>query len=524
MTEAIPKRILWADDEIDLLTPHILYLRERGYAVTPVPTGEDALEMVGREPFDVVLLDEMMPGMGGLETLTAIQAKRAGLPVILITKSEQESLMDEALGRRITDYLTKPVNPSQVFLAVKKVVESQDLVRSQAARDYVSHVQKMALLDPSRLGWREWIDLSKDAARWDLELEALGDSGLVQAHEDQKRQLEAEFGRYIEGAYPDWVHSSPEHRPPLSSDVVERFVAPRLRQGKRVVLLVIDCLRLDHWAVLQPVLEEHFHIETDFLYSLLPTATPYSRNAIFAGLFVDELGRRHPDLWNEDSRDERSKNRFERPLLERQLERLHITLDRPLKYLKIYTAEESQNVARQAHSFDSIGLLALVYNFIDILTHGRSESTILKELAPDEKAFRAVTRAWFEHSPMLETLQALSRQDATIVITTDHGSILGRRAARVQGSRETSTNLRYKFGVNLNADPRQGITVKKPETYRLPSDGVNKNYILAKEDYFFVYPTRFHEFERQFRDTFQHGGVSMAEMIIPCAVLHPRGA
>jgi CheY-like chemotaxis protein len=524
MNEAAKKRVLWADDEIDLLTPHILYLQERGYAVTPVPTGEDALEMVGREPFDVVLLDEMMPGMGGLETLSAIQEKRAGMPVILITKSEQESLMDEALGRRITDYLTKPVNPSQVYLAVKKVVEAQDLVRSQAARDYVSHVQKMALLDPARLDWREWIEVSREVARWDLALEALGDTGLTQAHEDQKRQLEAEFGRFIERAYPEWVHSAPDRRPPLSLDVVERYVAPRLQRGERVVLLVIDCMRLDHWIALQPVLEDHFHIETEYLYSLLPTATPYSRNAIFAGLFVDELGRRHPDLWNEDSKDERSKNRFERPLLERQLERLRLPLERPLKYVKIYTADESQNVARQAHSFDSLGLLALVYNFIDILTHGRSESAILQELAPDEKAFRAVTRAWFQHSPMFETLQALARQDATVVLTTDHGSVLGRRAARVQGSRETSTNLRYKFGLNLNADPRQGITVKKPETYRLPSDGVNKNYILAKEDYFFVYPTRFHEFERQFRDTFQHGGVSMAEMIVPCAILHPRPA
>jgi len=239
-------------------------------------------------------------------------------------------------------------------------------------------------------------------------------------------------------------------------------------------------------------------------------------------LFMDELGKKHPDLWSESSRDERSKNRFERPLLERQLDRLGAIPTKPLKYIKIYTAEESQNVRRQVHSFEALGLVALVFNFIDILSHGRSESEILKELAPDEKAFRAVTRAWFQHSPMFETFQELAKQDATVILTSDHGSILGRRAAKVQGSRETSTNLRYKFGTNLNVDSRQGIPIKNPETYRLPSEGVNKNYILAKEDYYFVYPTRFHEFEQKFKGTFQHGGVSLEEMVLPCAVMTPR--
>jgi CheY-like chemotaxis protein len=517
------KRILWADDEIDLLKPHILFLQGKGFDVVPVPSGEDAIALVGEQAFDVVLLDEMMPGMGGLATLAELKDRRPSLPVILITKSEQEDLMDEALGKRITDYLIKPVNPSQIFLAVKKVFEAQELVRSQGARDYVQHAQRMAMLDTGRLDAAGWLELARDLANWDLEIDRLGDPGLRQAHLDQRRELNAEFGRFIERAYPEWGRAAEGERPMLSLDVVPRYVAPQLREGRRVVLVVIDCMRLDQWLAIAPLLEPYFETTTDLYYGLLPSATPYARNAIFAGMYIDELGKRYPDLWNEDVHDDRSKNRFERPLLERQLERLKAVPKRPLKYMKVYTAEESVNVRKQAHSFDSLGLVAIVFNFLDILTHGRSESDILQELAPDETSFRAVMRAWFTHSPLLEILRELSRQDATVFVTTDHGSVLGKRAALVHGSRETSTNLRYKFGTNLKVDPRQGITIKDPSTWRLPNEGVNKNYILAKEDYYFVYPTRFHEYERQFRGSFQHGGVSLEELIVPIATLEPRG-
>jgi hypothetical protein len=309
----------------------------------------------------------------------------------------------------------------------------------------------------------------------------------------------------------------------LSTDVVERHVAPLTRAERRAVLVIIDCMRLDQWLAIEPLLEPYFQVNTELYYGLLPSATPYARNAIFAGLPMDELRRKHPDLWSEESKDERSKNRFERPLLEHQLSRLKATPKRAIKYIKVYTAEESLNVRRQVHSFDQLGLVAIVFNFLDILTHGRSESDILQELAPDESSFRAVMRAWFTHSPLFDVLRELAKQDATVVLTTDHGSVLGRRSALVYGSRETSTNLRYKFGTNLRVDPRQGITIKDPTQYRLPNDGVNKNYILAKEDYYFVYPTRFHEFERQFRGSFQHGGVSLEEMVIPVATLTPRG-
>jgi len=299
-------------------------------------------------------------------------------------------------------------------------------------------------------------------------------------------------------------------------------VAPRLKRGERTALVVIDCLRLDQWLTLEPLLSEHFEIEREHYCSILPTATPYSRNAIFSGLLPAELYERHPDLWQEISGDERSKNRFERQLLELQLDRLKARPTRPIRYFKIYDASEAQQARRQSSGFAGLGLVALVYNFIDILSHGRSESELLQELAPDEAAFRSVMKAWFVHSPLYEILRILGQQGFAIVLTTDHGSVLARRASKVHGNRDTSTNLRYKFGLNLNCDPKEAVILRDPKLFKLPDDGVNKNYILAREDYFFVYPTRFHEYERQFRGSFQHGGISIEEMVLPRVTLTPR--
>jgi hypothetical protein len=289
-----------------------------------------------------------------------------------------------------------------------------------------------------------------------------------------------------------------------------------------VVFIIIDCMRLDQWFTIEPLLEEYFDIQREYYCSILPTATPYARNAIFSGLLPAELHKRHPDLWQESSNDERTKNRYERQLLDFQLERLKATPEKPVKYMKIYEADEAQATRRQINSFSGLSLVSMVFNFLDILAHGRSESDILQELAPDEAAFRAVMRAWFTHSPLYDIFRALSRQDCTVVLTTDHGAVLGRRAALVYGNRDTSTNLRYKFGLNLNTDSKQAIIVRDPSQYMLPADGVNKNYVLAREDYYFVYPTRFHEYERQFKGSFQHGGVSVEEMVLPLLTLTPR--
>lgn len=521
------RKILWADDEIDLLRPHIKFLEQKGFAVTAVPSGEGALSALERERFDVLLIDEMMPGLGGLETLDQLKQRDQTLPVILITKSEEETLMEEAIGKRITDYLIKPVNPSQVFLACKRVFDAQRLQDSQRARDYVGEMQRWQSLDLRRLDWEGWVNLAVDVARWDVALDGAPEAGLQQAHGDFRRSLNIDFGRLIEDRYPGWVQAASRGettRPMLSTDVVQQAVVPHVAAGKRVMLVIVDCMRLDQWFTLEPLLEDWFTIERQYYCSILPTATPYSRNAIFSGLLPAQLHRKHPDLWQESSNDERTKNRFERQLLELQLERLKVTVPRGIKYLKIYEQEEAMNTRRQINSFAGLSLVAMVFNFLDILAHGRSENEILQELAPDEAAFRAVMKAWFTHSPLYEIFQALSSQDCVVVVTTDHGSVLGKRAALVYGNRDTSTSLRYKFGINLNTDSKQAIIVRRPGEYLLPDDGINKNYVLAREDYYFVYPTKFHEYERQYRGSFQHGGVSVEEMVLPLVTLHPKGA
>jgi len=517
------RRILWADDEIDLLRPHIKFLEQKGFAVTAVPNGEDALAELGRARYDVVLLDEMMPGLGGLATLGQIKARDLDVPVILVTKSEEETLMNEALGRHITDYLIKPVNPSQVFLACKRVFDAPRLQDSQRARDYVGEMQRWQALDMRRFTWGEWVDLAVDVARWDVRFDAGAEAGLRQAHADYRRGLNIDFGRYIEERYPHWVRGS-EDRPPLSTDVVKRAIVPHLQAGRRVFFVIIDCMRMDQWFTLEPLLEDLFDVKREYYCSILPTATPYSRNAIFSGLLPVQLRQKHPDLWQENTDDERTKNRFERQLLEAQLGRLGVGPEKTVKYIKIYDQEEAIATRRQINSFAGVPLVSMVFNFVDILAHGRSESEILQELAPDEAAFRSVMKAWFVHSPLYDIFRALATQDCVLVVTSDHGAVLGRRAALVYGNRDTSTNLRYKFGVNLNCDPKQAVIVRKPGEYALPDDGVNKNYVLAREDYYFVYPTRFHEFERQYRGSLQHGGISVEEMILPLVTLTPRGA
>jgi CheY-like chemotaxis protein len=520
--EAPNRKILWADDEIDLLRPHILYLEGKGYDVTPVSNGEDALAVVVQEGFDVILLDEQMPGMGGIKTLETLREVAPQVPVIMITKSEEEHLMNEALGRQISDYLTKPVNPSQIWLACKKVFETERLVRDQKTRNYVTEFNRILQLRQGDLGWSDWLELAGRLASLDLELSD-GDEGLYQSHQDEKAAINREFARFVEYHYPRWVRLPAPERPPLSVDIFPRFVLPHLRAGKRVVFIVIDCMRLDQWLALEPLLAPYFLIKRDHYFSVLPTATPYSRNAIFSGLYPLEIARRHPDWWLESAGSETGKNRFEKALLRKQLEREDLRLER-VRYLKVFTADEAAELKKRVVSHMTADLLALVINFLDLLAHGRSESDILQELAPHEQAFRSLLISWFTHSSLFEILKLYARQDVTVVLTTDHGSVQCKKSSLVYGNRETSTNVRYKYGDNLVCDEKEAIHVKKPQDFMLPLDSLTKNYILARENYYFVYPTNFHQYERHFRGSFQHGGVSIEEMILPVATLLPRPA
>ena len=514
------RRVLWADDEIELLKPHIRFLEGKGYEVVAVPSGEDAVARVKESSFDVILLDEMMPGMGGVASLVAIKDVDPGVPVVLVTKSEEETLMEEAIGRRISDYLVKPVHPSQILLTIKRLTEGTKIQEGRITRDYVGEFNRLQQRRMEPIDVEDWLDLYRRISELEIQLFSIEDVGLRQAHLDMKREYNRDFSRFIEASYPGWV-ADPASRPTLSSDLVPRFVLPRLRAGHTVYLLVIDCMRYDQWLAVQSHLEGLFRCESHLYYSVLPSATPYSRNAMFSGLLPKEMAARHPDRWNERGQEGKGKNRFEADFLEDQLRRAGKG-DARLKYLRIFHEEEEQALRREIGTYAGLSLVVIVFNFLDQLTHGRSESRVLRELAPDEAAFRSLLESWFSHSSLADALRNIAGQNATVVLTSDHGAVQTRHSTLVHANRDASTNLRHKHGVNLRCEEKDAILIKKPEAWGLPDDFLNKNYLLAREDYYFVYPTNFHEYERLYKNSFQHGGVTMEEVILPCVIMTPR--
>ena len=514
------RKILWADDEIDLLRSHIIFLGQRGYAVTPVANGEDAISMVQKEPFDIVLLDEMMPGKDGLSTLSDIKDIDPNIPVVMITKNKEEHLMDEAIGKRIDDYLTKPVNPSQILSACKRILEVGQIRKDRAGKDYVWEFGQIDKTLSERMAWEDWVEIYSKLAEWDLEIEYIEDSGLKQLHKDQKRKCNMEFGKYVESRYKHWLQD--DDPPILSVDVISEFVYPYLAAGKQVFFIVVDCLRLDQWLSIEPILSELYSVKRSYYYSILPTATPYSRNAIFSGLFPSQIEDKYPQLWRAGKEDEYSRNRHEHQFLDAQLSNMGLDLRPGSKYVKVLNTAEGNNLAKKINSFRDVPLVSAVYNFLDILIHGRSESEILQQIAPDEAALRSLAKSWFIHSPLFDMLKKIARLDAVVVLTTDHGSILGTRSALVYGDRHTSTSLRYKYGKNLRCDKRQALFIEDMEEYKLSYIGMRTNFIIAKEDYYFVYPTKLREYERYYKGNFQHGGISLEEMILPAVVMNPK--
>ena len=514
------KNILWVDDEIDQLKSQIIFLEGRGYEVTQASNGDDAVALVGERNFDLVLLDEMMPGKDGLTTLEEIKEKKPHLPVIMVTKSEEEDLMDQAIGKKIDDYLTKPVNPSQLLSAAKKILESKKIRMERMARDYAQASSKIRSSLFMPLGWQDWIEIHRTLSEWNLEIDDFGDLDLRQTHLGQKRECNIEFGKYVEAFYLKWL--SKVDSPPLSVDVVKKSLFPLLSQKIRVFFIVMDCMRVDQWLTIEPVLDEYFDIEREYYYSILPTATPYSRNAIFSGLFPSELAQKYPGLWKAGTRDDSSRNRYEHQLLDDQLKKLRLPLKSDTKYVKVLDIKEGEYLAKKISSYKNTPLLSVVFNFLDILAHGRSQSEILKEMAPDESAYRSLTRPWFLHSSLLRILRHLATQDCVVVITSDHGSVLGTRGTIALGKKDTSTNLRYKYGDNLNCNPKEALLIKNPKEYKLPQYTMCTTYIIAKEDYYFVYPTKYSEYEREYKNSFQHGGISLEEMILPVVTLRPK--
>ncbi len=515
--------ILWADDEIDLLRSHILFLENKGYRITRVTNGADAVSVVGHDPVDVVLLDEQMPGMGGLDTLAAIKRIRPQIPVIMVTKSEEEQLMEEALGDQISDYLTKPVNPSQILLTCKRLLERTRLRSEKVSHDYLSRFGEIsrALMNP--LSHEEWVDLYREIVHYDIALE--GDEGARQILQEQYREANRAFGHFIAAHYPGWVRSTRRplgnERPVLSHEVIPKWVLPRLEEQRAVLFFVIDCMRYDQWLEFEKLLYPLFSMRKDFHFSILPTATPYSRNAIFSGLLPRDIVRRHPSAWNSGEDDEYSRNRHEEALLSDLLRRRRYQQVR-LRYQKLVGKSDGRTFASEVTDYLQADLSAIVINFVDILAHSRADHDIIKELAPDEQAYRALTRTWFEHSWLYQAFQSLARHDCTIIVTTDHGAIRSLHAARVRGDRRTSTALRYKCGRALKVNKKHALIIRDPHAWGLPSDRITTDYIIAKEDFYFLYPTNYHHYLKLYNDSMQHGGASLEEMVLPVITMRPR--
>ncbi len=519
------KKILWVDDEIELLRSHIIFLSEKGYEVDTVTNGEDAITSFKEKVYDIIFLDEMMAGMGGLETLAQLKNINNAIPVVMITKSEEETLMNEAIGGKISDYLTKPVNPSQVLLVCKKILEGKKISGQYAAKDYLQDFNQISLALSSGLDFNEWINIYQKLVNWSIELDKHREIGLEQSLNDQFKEANKEFSKFVERNYISWLNENDKSDAPnLSPQITEKYVLNHIRdEGKSIFYFVLDCLRLDQWLVMEKHLTDLFNIEKDYYFSILPTATPYSRNSLFAGLYPSEIEKNYPNLWVSGNDDDSSMNKYEKELLQHLINRKRIKLHNDLKYIKIIDPEVGRNFEQNIHSYQNTHLTAVVVNFLDMIAHGRSDSDILKEIAPDESAYRSLTNSWFNHSSLLNIFTTLSKmKNVKVVVTTDHGSIRSLRGAKVLGDREASTNLRFKYGRNLKVDEKHAIYVKHSSDFKLPKRGVTINYIFAKEDYYFVYPTDYHKFLTHYKDTFQHGGISMEEMILPIITMEPK--
>ena len=512
-------RILWTDDEIDLLRPHILFLEEKGFDVVTASNGDDAIELVSSEDFDLIFLDENMPGMSGLQTLEHIKEKKATTPVVMITKSEEEDIMEEAIGSKIADYLIKPVNPKQILLSIKKNIDNKRLISEKTISNYQSNFGKIGLQMSDAATFDEWVELYQKLTYWELELEQNPDSGMKEVFSMQKSDANTGFVRFIKKNYESWFREGSK-KPLMSPNLFKDEIFPILDQGEKVFVLLIDNFRYDQWKLIQPLIDDYFTTETEKLYcSILPTATQYARNAIFAGLMPYEIDKLHPQYWLNDS-DEGGKNNNEAELFDAQMKRFGKNYK--FGYEKISHLKTGEKVVENISNLLNNDLNILVYNYIDMLSHARTEMEMIRELANDEAAYRSLTISWFKHSPLFSLIKELKSQNVKLIITTDHGTVRVQNPIKVIGDKNTSTNLRYKNGRNLNYNPKEVYEIREPHKVHLPKANITTSYIFATNNDFLAYPNKYNYYVNYYKNTFQHGGISMEEMIIPFIKLKPN--
>ncbi len=512
-------RILWTDDEIDLLKPHIIFLQDRGYEVETASNGEEALELVRDNNFNLIFLDENMPGLSGLETLEKIKTISPAVPVIMITKSEEEDIMDEAIGSKIADYLIKPVNPKQILLTIKKHVDSKRLVTQKTTTAYQVQFSQIGMLINSAVSFNDWVDIYRKLVYWEHELEVSGETGLNEIIANQWDEANNGFYRYVKTHYMEWFSGNAADKPILSPQLFDKAVFPLLKEEK-VAVLVIDNLRYDQWKLIEEKINDIFRVDEELIYSsILPTATQYARNAMFAGLMPADIRKLNPEYWV-DEEDEEGKNLYEAELLKLQLQRKGIR--NTMNYEKINNQRQGKRVVDNFSNLLNYDLNVLVYNFVDMLSHARTEMDVIKELTYDDRSYRSLTLTWFNNSYLLDLIRLLSENGIRLVLTTDHGAIRVQNPIRVVGDRKTSTNLRYKQGKNLSYKASDVFAIDEPGKVHLPKTNVSTSYIFSKGHDFMVYPNNYNQFVNHYRNTFQHGGISLEEMLIPCVIMTPR--
>lgn len=512
--------ILWVDDEIDVLKPHIMFLEQKGYSVDVSNNGSEALDMVQGKQYDIVFLDEQMPGMSGIETLEKIKEVYPALPVVMITKSEEEAIMEEAIGSNIADYLIKPVNPRQILLSLKKTLENKKLRSEKTTSQYQQAFSQLGMDISAGLNHKEWVEIYRQLVRWELDLEKTTDSGIAEVLKMQKNEANQVFTKFFEKNYYDWINGRNKDRPVFSHTLLKEKLFPTLTGNKPVFLILIDNLRYDQWKTIQPVIEERFRIKSDeVFYSILPSVTQYSRNAMFSGLMPGEIKRKYPQYWTGEE-DEGTKNQFEDKLLAENLKRHGKNIK--LSYNKVLNLNVGRKLLETLPNLMGNDLNVIVYNFVDMLSHARTEMEIIRELADDEAAYRSLTLSWFEHSPLKDIFDYLADRKADVVITTDHGSVRVSDPVKVLGDRNTTTNLRYKTGKSLQYNGREVFEVRNPEDIYLPRINVSSSYVFCRKNDFFAYPNNYNYYVNYYKNTFQHGGISLEEILIPYIVLSPK--